>query len=183
MRPRTWPLGRGTRAARGAIKSSGSNSTWGVPSLKGRFHSSTPRPSPWPLKRCSAMAPRARYRPTRSSVARSFGSPATAQLSEQPSPAVVKGLAKVRPWIGRQQHQDREVRDDGDVGGSESSPLQMAADRVSRQIMHWTRTAPGHRLQSFQTGQRPPGTGQLSILMAISEQAHDLKHLKSTTET
>ncbi|NKC14420.1 MAG: hypothetical protein GKR94_20235 [Gammaproteobacteria bacterium] len=35
--------GRGTRAARGAIKSSGSNSTWAVPSLKGRFHSSPPQ--------------------------------------------------------------------------------------------------------------------------------------------
>ncbi len=93
MRSRTWPLGRGTRAARGAIKFSGSNSPWGVPSLKGRFNSSPPRPSPWTLKRCPARGPRAMYRPTRSSVARSFGSPATARLSEQPARAAVKGLA------------------------------------------------------------------------------------------
>ncbi len=46
MRPRTWPLGRGTRAARDAIKFSGSNSPWGVPSLKERFHSPPPPPPP-----------------------------------------------------------------------------------------------------------------------------------------
>jgi len=69
-----------------------------VPSVNARFNSSTTKPSPSRLRRSWAMGPRAPVvyflgRHTRSSLARSCASQATAQLSENPSRAAVNGLA------------------------------------------------------------------------------------------
>ena len=55
-----WPRGRGTRAARRAMKSSGSNSTWVVAVAKGVLQLVAHSPSPSRLRRSSAKAGRTR---------------------------------------------------------------------------------------------------------------------------